>query len=152
MQHFFKCTHPCSRHVSFAVAEASLCSGHRHSEHCRLQHLWEVLQEGEREFDVYTMQLSVFVSRPISICYALPSLYEEAKWIRFSVFQDYQRMLDLIRDIILATDLAHHLRIFKDLQKMADGMSQWPGSASGLFWGWFRLAWGNWTIICIFSL
>lgn len=32
-------------------------------------------------------------------------------------------MLDLIRDIILATDLAHHLRIFKDLQKMADGMS-----------------------------
>ncbi|XP_034024080.1 cGMP-dependent 3',5'-cyclic phosphodiesterase isoform X2 [Thalassophryne amazonica] len=34
--------------------------------------------------------------------------------------KDYQRMLDLIRDIILATDLAHHLRIFKDLQKMAD--------------------------------
>lgn len=33
-------------------------------------------------------------------------------------------MLDLIRDIILATDLAHHLRIFKDLQKMADGVSQ----------------------------
>uniref|UniRef100_A0AAY4EN36 Phosphodiesterase n=1 Tax=Denticeps clupeoides TaxID=299321 RepID=A0AAY4EN36_9TELE len=35
--------------------------------------------------------------------------------------KDYQRMLDLMRDIILATDLAHHLRIFKDLQKMADG-------------------------------
>lgn len=35
--------------------------------------------------------------------------------------QDYQRMLDLMRDIILATDLAHHLRIFKDLQKMAEG-------------------------------
>ncbi|KAG8002097.1 cGMP-dependent 3' [Nibea albiflora] len=34
--------------------------------------------------------------------------------------KDYQRVLDLIRDIILATDLAHHLRIFKDLQKMAD--------------------------------
>ncbi|XP_024911031.1 cGMP-dependent 3',5'-cyclic phosphodiesterase [Cynoglossus semilaevis] len=34
--------------------------------------------------------------------------------------KDYQRMLDLIRDIILATDLAHHLRIFKDLQKMSD--------------------------------
>lgn len=33
-------------------------------------------------------------------------------------------MLDLIRDIILATDLAHHLRIFKDLQKMADGVYQ----------------------------
>lgn len=30
-------------------------------------------------------------------------------------------MLDLMRDIILATDLAHHLRILKDLQKMADG-------------------------------
>ena len=30
-------------------------------------------------------------------------------------------MLDLMRDIILATDLAHHLRIFKDLQKMAEG-------------------------------
>lgn len=41
-----------------------------------------------------------------------------------SSFQDYQRMLDLIRDIILATDLAHHLRIFKDLQKMADGTIQ----------------------------
>uniref|UniRef100_A0A3P9Q1M2 Phosphodiesterase n=1 Tax=Poecilia reticulata TaxID=8081 RepID=A0A3P9Q1M2_POERE len=37
-----------------------------------------------------------------------------------SVMEDYQRMLDLIRDIILATDLAHHLRIFKDLQRMAD--------------------------------
>ncbi|KAM9320559.1 LOW QUALITY PROTEIN: cGMP-dependent 3',5'-cyclic phosphodiesterase [Gastrophryne carolinensis] len=34
--------------------------------------------------------------------------------------KDYQRMLDLMRDIILATDLAHHLRIFKDLQKMAN--------------------------------
>lgn len=34
--------------------------------------------------------------------------------------KDYQRMLDLMRDIILATDLAHHLRIFKDLQHMAD--------------------------------
>uniref|UniRef100_A0AAX7UHH8 Phosphodiesterase n=1 Tax=Astatotilapia calliptera TaxID=8154 RepID=A0AAX7UHH8_ASTCA len=34
--------------------------------------------------------------------------------------KDYQRMLDLMRDIILATDLAHHLRIFKDLQKMSD--------------------------------
>ncbi|KAM6447719.1 cGMP-dependent 3',5'-cyclic phosphodiesterase isoform 2-T2 [Liasis olivaceus] len=34
--------------------------------------------------------------------------------------KEYQRMLDLMRDIILATDLAHHLRIFKDLQKMAD--------------------------------
>ncbi|KAI5098565.1 cGMP-dependent 3',5'-cyclic phosphodiesterase, partial [Silurus meridionalis] len=33
--------------------------------------------------------------------------------------KDYQRMLDLMRDIILATDLAHHLRIFKDLQRMA---------------------------------
>uniref|UniRef100_A0A8C4URT7 Phosphodiesterase n=1 Tax=Falco tinnunculus TaxID=100819 RepID=A0A8C4URT7_FALTI len=37
-----------------------------------------------------------------------------------SVMEDYQRMLDLMRDIILATDLAHHLRIFKDLQKMAE--------------------------------
>ncbi|NXT25428.1 PDE2A phosphodiesterase, partial [Syrrhaptes paradoxus] len=34
--------------------------------------------------------------------------------------KDYQRVLDLMRDIILATDLAHHLRIFKDLQKMAE--------------------------------
>ncbi|XP_038622556.1 cGMP-dependent 3',5'-cyclic phosphodiesterase [Tachyglossus aculeatus] len=34
--------------------------------------------------------------------------------------KDYQRMLDLMRDIILATDLAHHLRIFKDLQRMAE--------------------------------
>ncbi|XP_078719307.1 cGMP-dependent 3',5'-cyclic phosphodiesterase [Lampetra fluviatilis] len=34
--------------------------------------------------------------------------------------KEYQRMLDLMRDIILATDLAHHLRIFKDLRKIAD--------------------------------
>lgn len=34
--------------------------------------------------------------------------------------KDYQRMLDLMRDIILATDLAHHLRILKDIKKMAD--------------------------------
>uniref|UniRef100_A0A673LI26 Phosphodiesterase n=1 Tax=Sinocyclocheilus rhinocerous TaxID=307959 RepID=A0A673LI26_9TELE len=38
--------------------------------------------------------------------------------------KDYQRMLDLMRDIILATDLAHHLRIFRDLQKMADGATR----------------------------
>lgn len=38
-------------------------------------------------------------------------------------------MLDLMRDIILATDLAHHLRIFKDLQKMAEGTTphHWGG-------------------------
>lgn len=35
-------------------------------------------------------------------------------------------MLDLMRDIILATDLAHHLRIFKDLQKMAEGACLLP--------------------------
>ncbi|XP_065136382.1 cGMP-dependent 3',5'-cyclic phosphodiesterase isoform X1 [Paramisgurnus dabryanus] len=34
--------------------------------------------------------------------------------------KDYQRMLDLMREIILATDLAHHLRICKDLQRMAN--------------------------------
>lgn len=44
-------------------------------------------------------------------------------------------MLDLMRDIILATDLAHHLRIFKDLQKMAEGAAAhcW-GGMSGLAW------------------
>ncbi|TRY93028.1 hypothetical protein DNTS_009487 [Danionella cerebrum] len=43
--------------------------------------------------------------------------------------KDYQRMLDLMREIILATDLAHHLRIFKDLQKMAnDGYNVRSGS------------------------
>lgn len=36
-------------------------------------------------------------------------------------------MLDLMRDIILATDLAHHLRIFKDLQKMAEGATHTAG-------------------------
>ncbi|XP_067663300.1 cGMP-dependent 3',5'-cyclic phosphodiesterase-like isoform X2 [Haliotis asinina] len=33
---------------------------------------------------------------------------------------DYQHVLDLMRDIILATDLAHHLRIFGGLEKMAE--------------------------------
>lgn len=44
-------------------------------------------------------------------------------------------MLDLMRDIILATDLAHHLRIFKDLQKMAEGAAPpcW-GGMGGLTW------------------
>ncbi|XP_052828434.1 cGMP-dependent 3',5'-cyclic phosphodiesterase isoform X2 [Octopus bimaculoides] len=32
--------------------------------------------------------------------------------------KQYTRVLDLMRDIILATDLAHHLRILKDLEKM----------------------------------
>ncbi|XP_078401092.1 phosphodiesterase 2A isoform X2 [Cetorhinus maximus] len=32
--------------------------------------------------------------------------------------KDYQRMLDMIRDIILATDMAHHLRIYPQLQEM----------------------------------
>ncbi|XP_067889146.1 cGMP-dependent 3',5'-cyclic phosphodiesterase isoform X2 [Heterodontus francisci] len=32
--------------------------------------------------------------------------------------KDYQRMLDMMRDIILATDMAHHLRIFPKLQEM----------------------------------
>ncbi|KAL5012349.1 hypothetical protein ScPMuIL_010900 [Solemya velum] len=33
--------------------------------------------------------------------------------------KDYQNVLDLIRDIILATDLAHHLRILKNIKEMA---------------------------------
>ncbi|XP_067841717.1 cGMP-dependent 3',5'-cyclic phosphodiesterase isoform X2 [Heptranchias perlo] len=32
--------------------------------------------------------------------------------------KDYQRMLDMVRDSILATDVAHHLRIFPELQAM----------------------------------
>ena len=36
---------------------------------------------------------------------------------------DYARALDLIRDIILATDMAHHLRILEDVHAMADGES-----------------------------
>ena len=35
--------------------------------------------------------------------------------------QNYERILDLMRDIILATDLAHHLKIMKDLERMAEG-------------------------------
>ncbi|XP_060080047.1 uncharacterized protein LOC132559446, partial [Ylistrum balloti] len=33
--------------------------------------------------------------------------------------KDYQQALDLMRDIILATDLAHHLRILKNIESMA---------------------------------
>ncbi|XP_059502836.1 cGMP-dependent 3',5'-cyclic phosphodiesterase isoform X2 [Stegostoma tigrinum] len=32
--------------------------------------------------------------------------------------KDYQKMLDMMRDIILATDMAHHLHIFPQLQEM----------------------------------
>ena len=35
--------------------------------------------------------------------------------------QDYTQVLDLIQDIILATDLAHHLGILTDLERLAVG-------------------------------
>ncbi|KAK7503866.1 hypothetical protein BaRGS_00004989, partial [Batillaria attramentaria] len=34
--------------------------------------------------------------------------------------REYQQVLDLMRDIILATDVAHHLRIFNSLEEMAE--------------------------------
>ncbi|ELU14020.1 hypothetical protein CAPTEDRAFT_109907, partial [Capitella teleta] len=34
--------------------------------------------------------------------------------------KEYEKALDLMRDIILATDLSHHLRIMKDLETMAE--------------------------------
>lgn len=34
---------------------------------------------------------------------------------------EYEQLLDLIRDIILATDIAHHLRIRNGLDAMAQG-------------------------------
>lgn len=37
-----------------------------------------------------------------------------------SILQEYSQVLDLIRDIILATDLAHHLNILPNLKQMAD--------------------------------
>lgn len=36
-----------SSHALLDLTETSLCPSHRHSEHSRLQHLWEVLKEGE---------------------------------------------------------------------------------------------------------
>lgn len=36
------------------------------------------------------------------------------------LLQEYQIVLDLMREIILATDLAHHLRAVKDQEKMAE--------------------------------
>ena len=35
--------------------------------------------------------------------------------------RDYEKLLDLIRDIILSTDIAHHLRIRNGLDVMAEG-------------------------------
>ena len=37
------------------------------------------------------------------------------------LLQDYERALDMMRDIILATDLAHHLGIMKELEAMVQG-------------------------------
>lgn len=37
----------------------------------------------------------------------------------FVCLQDYQTVLDLMREIILATDLAHHFKILKSLEEMA---------------------------------
>ena len=34
-------------------------------------------------------------------------------------FQDYEKALDLVRDIILATDLASHLKIIPELENLA---------------------------------
>lgn len=65
-------------------------------------------------------------------------------------------MLDLMRDIILATDLAHHLRIFKDLQRMAEGASPEPCRAHTIPWGTGRscaglpLPSGAWDTWCHF--
>lgn len=38
-----------------------------------------------------------------------------------SFLQEYTDCLDQMRDIILATDLAHHFRIVQELKLMADG-------------------------------
>lgn len=35
--------------------------------------------------------------------------------------KEYEQLLDLIRDIILSTDIAHHLRIRGGLEGMAQG-------------------------------
>ncbi|KAK2152627.1 hypothetical protein LSH36_324g02051 [Paralvinella palmiformis] len=36
-----------------------------------------------------------------------------------SVMEDYEKVLDLVKDIVLATDLAHHLKIVDDINAMA---------------------------------
>jgi len=36
--------------------------------------------------------------------------------------KEYEQLLDLIRDIILSTDIAHHLRIRGGLEAMAEGL------------------------------
>lgn len=38
--------------------------------------------------------------------------------------KDYTTVLDLVRDIILATDLAHHLKIMNSLKEMAKGIDR----------------------------
>jgi hypothetical protein len=35
--------------------------------------------------------------------------------------QEYEKVLDLVKDIILATDLAHHLKIIGQLKSLTDG-------------------------------
>jgi len=37
-------------------------------------------------------------------------------------WQDYEKVLDLVKDIVLATDLAHHLKIVDDINAMAKGL------------------------------
>ena len=39
----------------------------------------------------------------------------------FVIFQDFEEVFILIRDIILATDLAHHLKILQDIKNMSEG-------------------------------
>lgn len=60
---------------------------------------------------------------PLGLLFAI--VFVVLKYFSFviSIPQDYQNVLDLMQDIILATDLAHHLRIINELKQMASGES-----------------------------
>lgn len=43
-------------------------------------------------------------------------------WRGFSIFQDYSTALDLMQKMILATDLANHFKIDKQIENIISGL------------------------------
>ena len=59
---------------------------------------------------------------PWCVCLTYIYMYVCVCWSSYDIaLQEYQQVLDLMRDIILATDVAHHLRILPQLEQIARG-------------------------------
>lgn len=111
------------RHYAlFATPETSLCPGHRYSEHSWLQHLWEVLQEGE-------------LSNPLSIRAFQHFSQSLADFIYFICF--YHRLCKLTIIFFMSLGLPAHVG-FNERHNSGHGPcsppSHFQGSAEDVWW------------------